>query len=274
MVKKVIILSIIFIWSVNLSYAQSSDENKSLFKLGPTPFINKSILSISLSYGANYGSPSFIIQQWILPDNRKKIMFNNIVGSISADNQFEAYIKYFDGYSLAYNYSHIGVKYKNDESVFGIKWKVIDSESYVPDASIELNSQYPISLALGSSSESFKYYLGMDWGLYYIPLPYRYSLGVAYSINNSINIFAEGNYQDAWDGRAQNQSARTGVDLSLLNYVHLDIALFYFGFKFTDIIPGRNGLTWQNPDYIMTMPEKNNYFLLSSSIYINLDLLK
>ena len=259
---------------MNLSYSQSSDEYKSLFKLGSTPFINNSIMSISLSYGANYGSPSFIIQQWILPDDKKKIMFNNIIGTISANNEFEFYIKYTDGYSLAYNYSHIGVNSKNDESVIGIKWKVINSKGYVPDASLELNSKYPVSLAVGSSSESFKYYLSMDWGFYYLLFPYRYSVGVAYSINNNISIFAEGNYQDTWDGRIPTQSARTGVDLSLFNYVHLDLALFYFGFKFTDIIPGRNGLTWQNSDYVMTMPEKNNYFLLSSSVYVNLDLLQ
>jgi len=274
MIKRVIILSTLFIWSMNLSYSQSSDENKSLFKLGSTPFINKSKMSISLSYGANFGSPSLIIQQWILPNDKKNMMFNNIAGSISADNEFEFYLKYSDGYSLAYNYSHIGVNSKNDEYVYGIKWKFIDSEGYVPDASLELNSKYPVSIAVGSSSESFKYYLSMDWGFYYILLPYRYSVGAAYSINNSITIFAEGNYQDAWDGRIPTQSVRTGVDLSLFNYVHLDVSIFYFGFKFTDIIPGRNGLIWQNPDYIMTMPEKNNYFLLSSSIYINLDLLK
>jgi len=259
---------------MNLSYSQSSDEYKSLFKLGSTPFINKSIMGISLSYGVNYGSPSFIIQQWILPDDKRKVMFNNISGSITADNEFELYIKYTDGYSLAYNYSHIGVNSKNDEYIYGIKWKVIDSEGYVPDASLELNSKYPVSIAIGSTSKAFKYYFSMDWGFYYILLPYRYSVGAAYSINNSITIFAEGNYQDSWDGRIPTQSARTGVDLSLFNYVHLDVALFYFGFKFTDIIPGRNGLTWQNPDYIMTMPEKNNYFLLSSSVYVNLDLLK
>jgi hypothetical protein len=274
MMKRIIILSALFIWSMNLSYCQSSDECRSLFKLGSTPFINKSIMGIALSYGANYGSPSFIVQQWILPDDTRKVMFNNISGSIMVDNEFELYIKYTDGYSLAYNNSHIGVNSKNDEYVYGIRWKVIDSEGYVPDASLELNTKYPVSIAVGSSSESFKYYFSMDWGFYYILLPYRYSVGAAYSINNSITIFTEGNYQDSWDGRIPTQSARTGVDLSLFNYVHLDVALFYFGFKFTDIIPGRNGFTWQNPDYIMTMPEKNNYFLLSSSVYVNLDLLK
>jgi hypothetical protein len=259
---------------VNSSYSQNSDEYQSLFKLGSTPFISKSLVNASLSYGANYGSPSLIIQQWILPGDNKKIMFNNIRGSISGGNDFELYFKYTDGYSLAYTYTHIGANFKRNEFNYGLKWKVIDSDGYVPDASIELNTKFPISIAVGSSSELFKYYMCTDWGFYYIPLPYRFSIGCAYSINNSINIFAEGNYEDSWDGRPPTQSARTGVGFSLFNYIHLDVALFYFGFKFTDVIPGRNGLTWQDPTYVLTMPEKNNHFLLSSSVNVNLDLLK
>lgn len=269
-IKLSIVISLFFI----SSYAQNSDEYQSLFKLGSTPFISKSLVNVSLSYGANYGSPSLIIQQWILPGDNKKIMFNNIGGSISAGNNFELYFKYTDGYTLAYNNSHIGVNTKNIEFNYGLKWKVIDSDGYVPDASIELNTKFPVSIAVGSSSEVFKYYVCTDWGYYYIPFPYRFSIGCAYSIDNSINIFAEGNYEDSWDGRPPTQSARTGVDFSLFNYIHLDVALFYFGFKFTDVIPGRTGLTWQDPSYIMTMPEKNNYFLLSSSVNVNLDLLK
>jgi len=273
MLKRVIILSTLFFCSINFSYSQSTDEYKSIFKLGSTPFINKSRLNINLSYGINYGSPSFIIQQWILPNDKKKIMFSNFIGSISFGNKIEAYVKYVNGFSLAYNYSHLGVDYRNEEYYYGVKWKIIDSESYTPDASIEINSTYPISLSIGSSAESFKYYLGMDWGFQFMLLPYRFSIGAAYSINDNLTLFAEGNYQLTWDGRIPNQSVRTGIDVSLFNYVHIDIALFYFGFKFSDIILGRNGLTWQNPDNKLTMPEKNNYFLLSSSIFINIDLL-
>lgn len=259
---------------MNLSYSQSSDEYKSLFKLGSTPFINKSTLNASMSYGANYGSPSFVIQEWLLPNEKKEVMFNNYLGSISVNNSFEIYMKYFDAYSLAYNYSHSGVNYRKDKFVYGIKWKLIDSDSILPDGSIELNSEYPLSLSVGSSDEKFKYYACIDLKYYYIFLPFRYSIGVAYSLVNYITIFAEGNYQAAGDLQTPTQSARTGIDISLFNYVHLDVALFYFGFNFTKIIPGRNGLTWQNADYVMIMPEKNNYFLLSSSVYINLDLLK
>lgn len=270
---KALILVLLFL-CINSSYPQSNDENKSLFKLGSTPFISKSKLNANLSYGINYGSPSFLIQQWILPNDKKKIMFSNIIGSISVGNELEAYVKYFEGFSLGYNYLHTGVNYKADEYVYGIKWKLIDYDGFIPDVSIELNSEYPISLSAGSSEEKLKYYVCVDWGFYYIIFPFRYSIGAAYSVFDFLTIFAEGNYQTAWDVQTPTQSARTGIDVSLFNYVHLDVALFYFGFKFTDIIPGRNGLTWQNPDYVMTMPEKNNYFLLSSSVYINLDLLK
>lgn len=271
MKRLILSLSILFF---SVSFSQSYDENKSLFKLGSTPFISQSKLNLNISYGVNYGSPSFLIQQWILPNDKKKIMFSNITGSISIGNELEAYVRYIEGYSLAFNYLHTGVNYKNDKYYYGIKWKIIDSDNYIPDLSVELNSSYPISLSIGSSSERFKYYVCVDWGFYYIILPYRYSIGVAYSVIDNLNLFVEGNYQDSWDGRIPTQSARTGLDISLFNYAHLDIALFYYGFKFTDIIPGRNGLTWLNPDYVMTMPEKNNYFLLSSSVYINLDLLK
>lgn len=268
------LIFVLLIFCINFSYPQGYDENKSLFKLGSTPFISNSVLNINLSYGVNYGSPSFLIQHWTLPNDKKKIMFSNITGSISFGNELETYASFIEGYSLAYNSSHLGVEYQNNEYYYGVKWKIINSDNYAPDLSIELNSNYPISLAIGSSSERFKYYVCIDWGFFYILLPYRYSIGAAYSITDNLNLFVEGNYQDSWDGRIPTQSARTGLDISLFNYAHLDIALFYFGFKFTDIIPGRNGLTWQNPDYVMTMPEKNNYFLLSSSVYINLDLLK
>lgn len=268
------LLLVLLILCIKSLYPQSYDENKSLFKLGSTPFISKSKINLDFSYGVNYGAPSFLIQQWILPDDKKKIMFSNITGSLSVGNEFEAYVRYIEGYSLAFNYSHTGVDYKQDKYYYGIKWKVIDSDYYTPDLSIELNSTYPISLSIGSSSKRFKYYACVDWGFYYIIVPYRYSVGMAYSVIDNLNLFIEGNYQDYWDARIPTQSVRTGLDISLFNYAHLDIALFYFGFKFTEIITGRNGLTWKNPDYLMTMQEKNNYFLLSSNVYINLDLLK
>lgn len=71
-----ILLSVLFILSINPSYSQNYDEYKSLFKLGSTPFINKSRLNLNFSYGINYGSPSFIIQQWKLPNDNKKIIFD------------------------------------------------------------------------------------------------------------------------------------------------------------------------------------------------------
>jgi len=266
----VLVLTVLF---SSLCYCGNFDEYKSLFKLGSTPFLNKSKLSLNFSYGINYGSPSDIIQQWILPDDKRKIMFNNIIGSISFANELEIYMKYAEGYSLAYNYSHIGINSKNQDNIYGVKWKFINSDGYIPDASVELNSEYPLSLSIGSSDETFKYYLCVDLGFYYIFYPTRYSVGAAYSFIDYLNLFVEGSYHSAWETQTPTQSLRAGIDLSLINYIHFDIALFYFNLKFSDIIPFRNGLTWQSPDYIMTMPEKNDYFLLSSSIYVSLDLL-
>src|SRR5690606_21288818 len=136
------IILVFLILCINSSYPQSDDENKSLFKLGSTPFISKSKLNVNLSYGVNYGSPSFLMQQWILPNDKKKVMFSNINGSISVGNELEAYIKYTDGYSLAYNNSHLGVEYRNEDYNYGVKWKIINSENYAPDLSIDLNSSY------------------------------------------------------------------------------------------------------------------------------------
>jgi len=268
------LLFVLLLLYTNSSYSQNIDENKSLFKLGSNPFISKAKLNLNLSYGVNYGSPSFLIQQWFLPNDKKQTMFKNIIGSVSVANEVEAYTKYIEGYSLGYNYLHTGVDYKKYNYVYGIKLKIIDSDGFIPDGSIEVNSEYPLSLAIGSSDEKLKYYACIDFGFYYIFFPYRYSVGFAYSFVDFFTIFAEGNYQASGNLYTATQSARTGIDVSLFNYIHLDVALFYFGFNFTAIIPGRNGLTWKDPDYIMTMPEKNNYFLLSSSIYINLDLLK
>lgn len=269
-----VILILISILTGASSYAQTTDSYRSLFKLGSTPFINKSRINAGLSYGINYGSPSSILGDWILPDGNKKILFKDITGNLSFGPVAEVYIKYTEGYTLGYNNSYTGDNLSVIRFNYGVKYKVIDSYGYVPDLAVEVNSEYPVSLSTGSSDEAFKYYLCVDFGFYYLLLPHRFSAGTAYSFNDYISLFAEGNYESVWDGHAPAQSARTGIDLSLLNYVHLDIAFFYFGFKFTEIIPGRNGFTWQDPNNILLMPEKNSYLLLSSSVYVNLDILK
>ena len=256
------------------SYAQTTDSYRSLFKLGSTPFINKSRINAGLSFGVNQGSPSTILQQWILPDGGKKIMFKDIKGNLSFGPVVEVYIKYSEGHSIRYNNSYTGDRFSVVRYNYGVKYKFTDSDGYIPDAAVEINSEYPVSLSLGSSDEAFKYYVSLDFGFFYLLLPHRFSAGTAYSFNDYVSLFAEANYESAWDGRPPSQSARTGIDFCLLNYVHLDAALFYFGFKFSEVIPGRTGFTWQDPDNILSMPEKNSYFLLSSSVSVNLDLLK
>jgi hypothetical protein len=52
-------------------------------------------------------------------------------------------------------------------------------------------------------------------------------------------------FHSAWETQTPTQSLRTGIDLSLFNYIHPDITLFYLNLKFSDIIPFRYGLTWQ-----------------------------
>ena len=270
----IMLLIVFFTLTSTTSYSQITDSYRSLFKLGSTPFINKSKINAGFSYGINHGSPASIIQQWILPDGNKKIMFKEIMANLSFGPIAEVYIKYAEGYSIRYNSSYTGNGFSVIRYNYGVKYKFIDSDGYIPDAAVEINSEYPVSMSIGSSDEAFKYYLCMDFGFFYILLPHRYSAGTAYSFNDYISLFAEGNYESNWDGRPSAQSARTGIDLSLLNYVHLDIALFYFGFKFSEVIPGRDGFTWQDPNNILSMPEKNNYFLLSTSVSVNLDLLK
>jgi hypothetical protein len=276
--SKIFSILIMFIIAVGSSnpqgIGQSDDAFRSLFKLGSTPFINKSKINTGLSYGLNYGSPSRMLQQWTLPDYEKKILFTDIKAYLSFGSKLEVYLKHTEEYFFAYNSSYLGEGSSSIRYDYGVKYKFIDSEGYVPDAALEINSEYPISLTTGSSDEALKYYVCIDFGFYYILLPHRYSAGVAYTLIDQLSLFAEGNYESEWDGATPTHSARTGIDISLYNFVHLDLALFYFDFRFRDIIPFRTGLTWQNPDYIMTMPEKNKYYLLSSSVTVNLDVLK
>ncbi|HKB87150.1 MAG TPA: hypothetical protein VKD08_13325 [Ignavibacteriaceae bacterium] len=255
-------------------YPQSTDAYQSLFKLGSTPFINKSKINAGLSYGINYGSPSTILQRWILPDFNKDIMFSDIKGYLSFGPVAEVYLKYTEGHSFAYNSSYLGEDRSTKRYNYGIKYKFIESGGYVPDAAVEINSEYPVSLSAGSADEAFKYYVCVDFGYFYFLLPRRYSAGAAYTLMDNVSLFAETNYEAEWDTQTRSYSVRTGIDLSLYNYVHLDLALFYFNFRFRDIIPGRTGFTWEDPGHLLTMPEKNKYYLLSSSITINLDILK
>ncbi len=273
MLRIILKLLTLIIFAAGVMYPQSSDAYKSLYKLGSTPFINKSRMNAGLSFGVNYGSPSKIIQQWQLPDFNKDILFKEVGGYLSFGSKAEVHLKYTEGYMIAYNFSYLGKEQSLKRYDYGVKYKFIESEGYVPDAAVDLSSEYPVSLSAGSSDESLKYYASIDFVFFYILLPLRYSAGAAYSFNDYISVFLEGNLTSAGDNPFS-ESFRFGTDFSLLNYVHLDIALFYFDFRFRDANPGRTGFTWQDPDHIMTMPEKNKYYLLSSSIFVNLDILK
>ncbi len=261
--------------AAGLLYPQTKDANASLFKFGSTPFINKSKINTGLSYGVNYGSPSIILRQFHLPNFNNHILFKEIRGYLSFGSLLEVYLKYEEGYLLSYDYSSLGDDQLRVQYNYGVKYKFIESEGYVPDAAVEINSEYPISLSAGSSDEAFKYYVSVDFGFTYIFFPRRYSASAAYVLIDPLIIFAEGNYEAGWwDGKPLNHSFRTGIDFSFFNYFHVDLALFYFDFRFKDIIPYRDRFTWGEPDQLLSMPEKNKYYLLSSSITVNFDILK
>lgn len=273
MTAKIFKMLIMVLCTGGLIYPQTTDAYQSLFKLGSSPFIDKSRVNAGLYFGVNHGSPSTIIQQWQLPDFNKDILFKEVAGYLSFGSKAEVYIKYTEGYMIAYNFSYLGVEQSLKRYDYGVKYKFIESEGYIPDAAFEINSEYPLSLSAGSSDERFKYYASVDFIFFYVLLPHRYSAGTAYSFNDYISVFLEGNLSSAGDNPFS-ESLRFGTDFSLLDYVHLDVALFYFDFRFRDAIPGRTGFTWEDPDHVMTMPEKNKYYLLSSSMSVNLHILK
>ncbi len=276
--KKIFLLFLSFIVFTEIHFCQESIDNNSLFNLGTTPFISKSKLNLNVSYGINYGYPSQIAREWMIPSQSREVIMKNIKAKISFDNDFEIFYSYQLGYSQAFNdcLNKGGVDYKHNFSSFGFHWKISNSENYSPDFLIGLNYySAPFSIVLGSSRKKLKYYAGTDLSFfYYIPFPYNSYLGISYELFNKINLYSE--YRlELRDGSVNIiHNIKTGALFKLFNYFFIDISLFYFNFEFSDAIPFRTGCTWKDPNQIITIAEKNNYFLFSTSININIPIIK
>lgn len=259
-------------------YCQSDNEYNSLFKLGSTPFISQYKLNINIGYGLNYGYPSQIAKEWMIPNIKRNILFDNIKVKISFQKRFELYYNYYRGYSQAFNScaNSNGIDFQHNFSLFGFRWKFIKSSNLSPDFMAGLNFyKAPISIGIGSSRERFKYYAGLDLTFfYYIPIPYNSYLGISYEILKNINLFAEYRFETRDGGVNYLHNIKTGTMVSINDYFDIDISLFYFNFIFNNAIPFRTGCIWKDPSYVITVPAKNNYFLLSGSININLAILK
>jgi len=261
------VFAILLISFVNNVLADDGKENQSLFNLSETPFINIGKYSVFLSYCFNQGPPSLIIEQWQLPDDSKNILFKEYKAGFSIGERFSFVYKKITGNKLEFNESHIGKHTIPNLNYFSLKYKIYKSENYFPDYTIGINTQknqelISIDFMIGSMRENLKYYAYSAIGLFYfIPIPYNLAAGISYEILNNFNLLAEiqpiGDYDDNY------RALLFGVNYTIFQFASFHLSLYYFDFKFKNSIPFRDGLTWQDPLNIITVPEKDKYYLLS-----------
>ncbi len=279
---------IIILLTANVSYLLSQEykESDDLFKIGTTPFIYTDSFGLFFSYGVNYGSVGMLLGQWMLPKKNSNILFREYKLGLAISNRIHLVWKVSKSYSTWFGYSYLGVDLEGDYNSVGIKWKLYESDGYYPDYSLKFSNHYkshhdmefPIAVSLGSARNKFKYYISVDIKpFYYIPIPNRFSLGVSYEIFEWSNVFTEFNREpnEGWS-HPNLTTIRSGINFNLSNLISLDISHSYFNFNFTESIPFRGGLTGEDPTYIISVPEKDSYHLLSGSIniYISRSFLK
>lgn len=262
-IKKNICFIFVFFILLSTSYSQIQNENYPIFKLATTPFIHKSDLALSVSYGLNYGNPSLNIDDWILPNESKNILFDYSEIRFSFANKFSLFAGYSKMFLTVYNEPTNVHDYTDDKFKFGAKMKLIKAKGYYPAFSIEFNTDYAVSLSIGSTVQKFKYYLTVDCNTigYILPVPILLSSGIAYEVINDFNLFVEGSFNRIHGGTAATQSFRTGINHSFLKYLNFDVGLFYFGYDYDYIVPG--GLS-----------RKDKYYLLSGSVTLDFSLIE
>ena len=260
---------LIFIFASSNLFPQIKPGEGAIFKLQETPIVSQDKLGLSFSYGVNFGDPTPMMWEYEIPDEGKPVLLDQFSFAASLGKTLEFNFRYMKSYSKGYNYDYLGVGRTRESPFYGIKWNAVKSENLNPDFSIEFNSKYQASTSLGSERSKFKYNFNADWGIYYLIFPYRFSFGAGYEVIEKINISAEYCYKTSWMGEFGNQSAYAGVSFSNIPFVSLDMGLYYFGYKFTDAILNREGFTWQNPNNIITVKEKNSYVLFSWSVRVN-----
>jgi len=279
---RVLLIIITFVSISIQSYAQINSGTSSIFNLQPSPIISNNKINISVSYGLNIGNPSINMQQLEIPDGSRSILFNQTSVIASIGNRIELNYGYQRSYSRVFNTVYSGEIQLREITQFGIKWNAVESERLFPDFAVGLDllhnetighaEIFPFSTSLGSQRMKFKYNLNIDWDFYYFIYPYRFSGGVGYEIFDKINLVSEVCYKTIWDGNFGNQSAFLGINFSNIDYIFINIGVFYFGYNFTDALPSRHGFDWQNQNNIISVKEQNNFFLLSGNFHINMGL--
>lgn len=160
-----------------------------------------------------------------------------------------------------------------ETKTFGLKWKFLKSQNWFQDLALKLecmdmpsNLDYPLSLSIGSHGEHVQYYFNTDikffW--YFIPIPNKNSMGLALSPLSYASIFGELTCEPYYGlGSPDIRVLRCGIHLRPTRFITCDLSFFGFAFDFNEAIPSRDGLTWQNPTYIISVPRKDAYALFS-----------
>ncbi|MFC1546938.1 hypothetical protein ACFL5M_00265 [Candidatus Neomarinimicrobiota bacterium] len=258
-----------------LGYPKEGDE---IFQLGTTPFIYSGRFNLFITYGQNYGSPGLTIDEWSLPNHNRDLLFQNFKGGICLYDNLQLFLRLSKNETLWFGYSHLGVPMTLETKTFGIKWKFRKSQNWLPDLALKLeymdmpsDLNYPVSLSIGSHGEYVQYYFNTDFSFawYFIPLPNRYSMGLALSPLSYASIFGEFVSEPYYGlGPPDIRVMRYGIHLRPTKFIACDLSFFSFIFDFDDAIPSRDGLTWQDPTYIISVPNKESYTLFSWSMTI------
>jgi len=273
------VFAILLISFVNNVFADDGKENQNLFNLMETPFINDGTVASFFSFSFNQGPPSHIIDEWQVPDNSKNILFYEYKSGLSFGGRFSFVYKRITANKLEFNSSYIGIKTTPNLNYFGLKAKIYKGEGYYPDYTIGISTpDFPwFDFMVGSFREKFKYYVYI--GSYIdilpippfipIPVPQKYAAGIAYEIMDDFNATLE--FQPVGDSDDRFNAILFGLSYNVYKFLECQCALYYFDFDFKDSIPRRDPTGGRIPSHIITVPEKDQYYLFSLRVNIALN---
>lgn len=266
---------IILIISLCLQNAKGQDslfrkDNRDIFNLSPTIFLDNGQLG-SFSYGINNTtfSPSFVAQQWAIPNYRLNILTKEFKYIISL-NRFTFSVKNTNMQELSFNYQTYGinVNWNYPRTTYEFDWKIIKSKrKYAPDFGLGLifrDGHYPIFLSLGNTKNKLKYYWTVECTLYYIPFPSKYSYGLSYNILKFLDITLEYSHEK------NNMNQVLGMlNLSLTKFISIQTGIYNYNYVFEDYIPFSQW-TQGGQDRKLDVNPKASYFLASGKIILHL----
>jgi len=269
------VFPILLISFVNNVLADDGKENQNLFNLMETPFINDGQVASFFSFSFNQGPPSHIIDEWQVPDNSKNILFYEYKSGLSFGGRFSLVYKRITANKQEFNSSHIGIKTTPNLNYFGLKAKIYKGEGYYPDYTIGLSTaDFPsLDFMIGSMREKFKYYVYTRlYFVYFFPLPVfpnAFVAGMAYEIMDDFNATLE--FQPVGDSDDRFNAILFGLSYNVYKFLECQCALYYFDFDFKDSIPRRDPTGGRIPSHIITVPEKDQYYLFSLRVNIALN---